>query len=239
METRKQLKKLSNKQFAEDIKKFIKSSHEFYHTNVPEIRTLGKRLHEEYNLKGFYKVFNKLWNSTAPNENSLAVYTLGLYKQEFKDYTWRFIKPKLKEIKSWDLLDSVSKDIVGEILIEFPNIEKEIIKFAKGKSIWLKRLAIMSTIPLIKKKDVKLCIELIEMYVKDEDKNIQEAIGLVLNEIAKVKPETAKKFILKHIHMPSLTFTVGTENLKELRKLRNIKKLKNNKKSWFFGNRFH
>ena len=53
---KRQLKKLGNKQFTEDIKKYIKSSHEFYEKRVPEMKVLAKRLHDEHSLKQFYKI---------------------------------------------------------------------------------------------------------------------------------------------------------------------------------------
>ena len=42
-EVKRQLKKLSDKHFAEDIKRYIKSPYEFYGIRVPEIRILAKR----------------------------------------------------------------------------------------------------------------------------------------------------------------------------------------------------
>jgi len=57
----KQLKKLGDKQFSEDIKKYIRRNHEFNSTKIPELKILAKRLNEEYKLRGFYKIFNKIY----------------------------------------------------------------------------------------------------------------------------------------------------------------------------------
>lgn len=224
----RKLQRLSNKQIFEDVKKYIKDSHSFYETKVPELTVLAKRLHEEYDLYGFYRVFNKLWNSGYHEEKSLAIYTLQLYKEGFDLETWKFLKPKLKDIKSWDKVDSVSVNIIGELLIKNKKLEKEILKMIKSKNIWFKRIGIMSTIPLIKEDrlDLPLCVSGICLYSEQEP--IQTAVGKVLKEIAEQKPAVAKKFILKNIHMPLITFRIATEDMKELRKIRNIKPLKRN-----------
>jgi 3-methyladenine DNA glycosylase AlkD len=223
--SKKQLKKLGDKQFFEDIKKYIKSYHSFYETRVPELKVLANRLHEEYNLNEFYKIFNKFWNSGYHEERTLAVHTLQLYKDDFDLETWKFLKPKLKEIKSWDKIDSVSSNIIGEILVRNKKLEKEVVAMAKSNNVWFRRMAIMATIPLIKSNDNELALKICEMYIHDKYKQVQEGIGLIIKEIGIQKPVVARKFILKNIHMPAVSFDIVTQNMKELRKLRDVKKL--------------
>ena len=220
--TTKQLKRLGDKQFFEDIKRYIKSSHSFYESKRPELKILANRLHEEYSLKDFYKVFNRFWNSGIPKESILAIYTLQLYREEFNLDTWKFIKLKIKSVKSWDKIDNISLNIVGEILIRNPTLEKEIIGFAKGRNSWLKRMAIISTIPMVRKKDFRLAIKFIEMHLYDKGEYMQKAIGIVLKEIGEQKPELLKRFILKNVNMPLTTFFHATEKMKELRRLREL-----------------
>jgi len=234
---RKQLQKLSNKQFAEDIKSYLRSTHEFYGVKVPELRTMAKRLHEEHSLKDFYKIFNRLWRSSYHEEMSLAIYALQLYKDEFDLNTWNFLSPKLKDMKSWDQVDSVSTSIIGQILLKYPKLEKEILKLARSRNLWLRRIAIVSTLPLIKKGDIKLAMKLVEMYLYDKEDYIQKATGWILREIGDKKPEFTKNFILKHIEMPQLTFSYATEHMKDLRKVRKLKKFKTDKRGfWFWRN---
>ncbi len=226
--TAKKLKRLENKQLLEDIKKFIKYSHTFYETQVPELEVLAKRLHQEYSLKEFYGVFNKFWKSGRAREMSLALYTLQLYKDDFDLITWGFIKQKLREIRSWDKIDSVAIHIMGEILIKNPVISRELINFSRGKNLWFKRAAIMSTIPLVKDKDFRLALEVIDQNLYDKSEHIQKAIGIVLKEIGEIKEDVLRRYIKDNINMPVTVFFVATENHKELRNLRESNK-ENNK----------
>jgi len=230
---KRQLKKLSNKQFAEDIKRYIKSPYEFYGVRVPELRTMAKHLHEENSLDEFYSLFNKLWKSGYHEEMSLAIYALQLYKNEFDLKTWKFLQTKLKDMKTWDQVDAVSTNIVGEILLKYPKIEKDLLKLSKTNNVWLKRIAIVSTLPLIKKGDIKLTLKLAEKYVYSKEDYLQKATGWMLREAGKKKPEPIKRFILKHIEMPSIEFSYATEQLKELRKVRRLKKLKQDRGNGF------
>jgi 3-methyladenine DNA glycosylase AlkD len=222
---KRRLKRLNNKQIAEDIKQYLKSPHEFYEVRIPEMKVLAKRLHEEYSLKDFYKVFNKLWKSGRHEEISLAIYAFQLYQDRFDMDTWKFLKPKLKDMKSWDQIDNVSIHIIGPMLIEYPQLEKEILKLSKVKNFWLKRLAIISTLPSLKKGRYKLTLALASHYLYEKEEHIQKATGWILNEIGKEKPELIKRFILKNMNMPDIMFEYATENMKELRRIRNLKKL--------------
>lgn len=219
---KKKLMKISNREFAGDIKKFITSSHTFYETRVPELKVLAKRLHEEYSLRDFYRVFNKFWKSGFKGR-TLAIYALQLYKDEFDLETWKVIKIKLGEIKSWDRADSIALNIIGEILIKHREIESEVTKMASSKSPWFRRMAIISTIKLVKNNEFRLAINLITEHLYDKSENIQSAVGWVLKEIGEQNPNLAKKIILKNKNMPMTVFFHATENLKELRELRELK----------------
>jgi len=227
--TNRKLKRLGDKEFVEDIKHYIKSSHHFYEVRIPELKVLAKRLYEEYNLKEFYKIFNRLWKSGYHEEKALALYTLQLYKEDYDLFTWKFIKSQLNEMKSFDQIDWVAINIVGEILIKYPSVEKEILKYLEGKNIWLKKMAISSTIPLIRGGEFKLALKIAELKIDSKNEHIQKAVGFILNEISKKDKEVAKDFILRHSHMPNITFNIATEELKDLRKIRGIKKLKADK----------
>jgi len=221
---KRQLKKLSNKQFAEDIKRYIKSPYEFYGIRVPEIRILAKRLNEEHSLKEFYKTFNRLWKSGYHEEMSLALYTLQLYEKDFDLKTWKFLKLKLGNIKSWDQIDAISSSIIGKILLKYPELEKELLKLSKSRDFWLRRIAIVSTLPRIRGGDIRLTMKLAEKYVKDKEPYIQKATGWMLREAGKQKPEIVRRFVLKNINMHPICFSYATErDLKGLRKLRKIK----------------
>ena len=231
---KRQLKKLSNKQFAEDIKRYIKSPYQFYGIRVPEIRILAKRLHDEHSLKDFYPIFNKLWKSGYHEEMSLALYALQLYENDFDMKTWRFLKPKLKDIKTWDQIDAISTFILGKILLKYPELEKELLKLSKNKNFWLRRIAIVSTLPRIKKGDIKFTMRLAEKYIYDREHYMQKATGWMLREAGKQKPDIVKNFVLKYINMPAICFSYCTErDLKDLRKIRRLKKLKNDKSGRF------
>lgn len=221
----RKLKRLNNRQFYSDVKQYITSSHDFLGMKVPELRTLAKRLHKEHQLKDFYKTFNKLWNSSYHEESTLAIYTLELYKKDFDIETWKFLKPKLKNMKSLDQIDSVGYEIVGELLIKFKSLKTEIFEFARARNVWLNRLAMVATTRLVKTGDIAMAMRIAEGYSKEKHPYIQKSLGRMLREVGKVKPDVLEKYIQKNIkNLPPITFDYATEYMEDLRKLRTPQK---------------
>jgi 3-methyladenine DNA glycosylase AlkD len=231
---KKLLRKLEKKQFATDIKKYLSSPYEFYGKKIPEIKIMAKKLHEENPLSDFYRIFNRLWNSSYHEAMSLALYTLELYEENFDLYTWQFVKSKIKEIRSYDKADAVGINILGKMVIKYPILEKEILKFDNSKEVWPKRIAIVSSIPRIRKGDIQPAMVLAERNISEKDPYIQKAVGMIIREAGEQKPEEVKRFILKHMNMPPLTFSIATEKMREIRKLKDIKKLSGDKRGIFF-----
>lgn len=222
----KQLNKLSNKNLLSDIKQFIRNSHEFYDKKNPEIKTLANRLYQEYNLKDFYNVYNKLWSSGYHNERVLSVSALELYKEDYDKETWRFLIPKLSEIKDFDEADKIGI-IIGEMTIKYPALKREIYKISNRRNMYYRKIALSSCLPLIKFKDWNFIFRIIQNRINDKEDNIKEFNGLLLNEISNKNKTIVRKFVLKNMNMPNITFDIVSDNFKDLKKKRKIKDVNN------------
>lgn len=193
----KQLNKLNNKDFLLDVKQFIKSSHNFYGKKNPEIKTLASRLHQEYELRNFYNVFNRLWNSGYHNERVLAICTLELYKEDYDKETWRFLIPKLKEIKGFDEAQNIGI-IIGDLIIKYPKLKIETLKVNNKKNAYYRKMALSACLPLIKNKDWDFIFKIIKSRIYDKENDIIEFNNFLLKEISKKNKGLVKKFVKKN-----------------------------------------
>lgn len=227
----KRLNKLSNESFIYDIKQFIRNSHNFYDKKNPEMKTLANRLHEEYILKDFYNIFNKLWKSGYHNERFLAVCALELYKEDYGKETWRFLIPKLNEIKDFDEAEKIGI-IIGEMIIKYPALKIEIYKIASRRNAYYRKIALASCLPLVKVKNWNFIFRIIKDRINDKEDNIKEFNGLLLNEISNKNKTIVRRFILKNMNMPNITFDIASNNFKDLKKKRKIKNVNSNSLGW-------
>jgi len=111
-------------------------------------------------------------------------------KQIFKLYLKRTYL-----INNWDLVDLSAPKIVGLYLLDKPQEQKILLKLAQSKSLWEKRISIISTYPFIKKQDFRLTLRIAQKLLNDKHDLIHKAVGWMLREIGKIDCRAEKKFL--------------------------------------------
>jgi len=92
-------------------------------------------------------------------------------------------------------------------------------KWAKSKSLWERRIAIMSTFHYIKKHNFKETIKLSKMLLYDEHDLIHKAVGWMLRKIGNRDFEAEDKFLKNHYYdMPRTMLRYAIEKFPESRR---------------------
>jgi 3-methyladenine DNA glycosylase AlkD len=102
-----------------------------------------------------------------------------------------------KNINNWDLVDLSCYKIVGPYLADR---DKSILsKLARSKSLWERRIAMISTFHYIRQKKSKEALEIAEILVNDKEDLIHKAVGWMLREVGKrCGQEIEEKFLKKY-----------------------------------------
>jgi len=99
-------------------------------------------------------------------------------------------------INNWDLVDTTAPYILGHFL---KNREKSIlIKLAKSKNLWEKRIAIISTLSFIQDNKFEDTLKIAEILLRDDHDLIHKAVGWMLREVGKRNKQAEEKFLRKH-----------------------------------------
>jgi 3-methyladenine DNA glycosylase AlkD len=84
-------------------------------------------------------------------------------------------------INNWDLVDMSCGDIVGGHVLA--TSKKLLLKLARSKDIWERRIAMISTRALVREGRVDVALDIAERLLGDEHDLIHKAIGWVLREV--------------------------------------------------------
>ncbi len=132
-------------------------------------------------------------------------------EKELKKIYKTYLK-NTNRINNWDLVDVSCPSIVGIYLYKvLPCTEykegpctKILYKLANSKSLWERRIAIVSTFAFIKQGNYKVTFDLCEILMNDKEDLIHKACGWMLREVGKnCGIETLNIFLEKHAnHMP-------------------------------------
>jgi 3-methyladenine DNA glycosylase AlkD len=121
-------------------------------------------------------------------------------------------------INNWDLVDCSAENIVGTYL--FARDRKPIYQLAGSRSLWDRRIAIMSTFHFIKRDDFADTLAIAEMLLGDEEDLIHKAVGWMLREVGKRDRNAEEKFLLRNYkEMPRTMLRYAIEKLPENQRL--------------------
>ena len=96
-------------------------------------------------------------------------------------------------MNNWDLVDSSAHHILGKWL---ENKDRNLLyEFAESNSLWKNRIALVSTLYFIRKKDFKDVLLLCELALPHQHDLIHKAAGWMLKEIYEKDPNPTCKFI--------------------------------------------
>jgi len=127
-----------------------------------------------------------------------------------------------KYINNWDLVDLSAHYIVGDYLYKrvFSRtvLEKLVLeKLAKSKSLWKRRIAIISTFAFIYKGQSNWTFKIVKMLIKDKHDLIHKACGWMLREVGKRVSESDLTSFLDIYgpQMPRIMLRYAIERLPE------------------------
>jgi len=177
---------------------------------VPVCRNIAKKY--DLPLSGV----EMLLQSVEHEKRLIALFILtNLYKKSVnKKATVDFYLSHTKYINNWDLVDLTAYHIVGDYLQRFSNDYNLLILLSDSKSIWERRIAIISTMSFIRKFNFQPTLEISERLLKNEHDLINKAVGWMLREVGKRDLNILRSFLNNNISkISSITLSYATEKM--------------------------
>ncbi|MGH9717654.1 MAG: DNA alkylation repair protein [Candidatus Acidiferrales bacterium] len=103
-------------------------------------------------------------------------------------HTWR--------MNNWDLVDASAPYILGEHLKARPR--KVLDRLAASTNLWERRIAIVSTLGLIRAGEIKQTYRIARKLLADKHDLIHKAVGWALRETGKISPEELVGFLRRN-----------------------------------------
>lgn len=225
---RNELRKLGNKEIAEHSQRFFRTGNgqygagdRFLGIRVPVLRKLAKK-HQGISIEEA----SQLLKSQFHEERLLSLLMLiNIFKttnEENKEFIYILYLNNTKFINNWDLIDCSAEHIVGAYLRE--RDKQPIYNLANSKSLWERRVSIMSTFHFIKNKEFIEPLKVSEILLHDKEDLIHKAVGWMLREIGKRDIRAEDVFLKKHYKdMPRTMLRYAIEKFPEERRKKYLK----------------
>lgn len=190
-----------NSQNATAMAKYMKNHFAFFGIKTTERRILFNSTWKTHQQEISNNVQNIVWELYTKEQRELHYcaieITIKELKGKYKKEDILFIEKLITTNSWWDSVDTISKYILGQYLLEFPELIAEIIrKFSNSENIWLNRSAILFQLGYKEKTNFELLKSICIQHQSSTAFFIQKAIGWALREYAKTNSEDVKKFVL-------------------------------------------
>jgi 3-methyladenine DNA glycosylase AlkD len=120
---------------------------------------------------------------------------------------------RAERVNNWDIVD-VSAPWMGVYLNEGKDPMPLLIKLAKSKSLWQRRVSIILTFALIRDGYLEPTIAISKALLKDDQDLIHKAVGWMLRELGKKDVMLLRNFLTDHSHhMPRTMLRYSIEKL--------------------------
>ena len=144
------------------------------------------------------------YSSTDINTEQQAIYRSYLSHTKF--------------INNWDLVDCSAEHIVGAHL--FFKDKQPIYRLVRSRSLWERRIGVMSTFHFIKREVFSETLAIVELLLHDQEDLIHKAVGWMLREVGKRNRNVEERFLAKHYKMmPRTMLRYAIEKLPESERL--------------------
>lgn len=215
-----ELIKKSNKSQADIYQRFFKTGPGeygegdiFIGLKVPEVRKIVKK-YMSLPLKEIKILLDSKLHEVKLAGAILLTYQYEKEDEKGKERIYKFYIKNAKKLNNWDLVDVSCSRIVGNYLLDKPR--KILYELIEDKDKWIRRIAMVSTLTLIKNNELKDTFKLSETLMKDDFDLSHKATGWMLREAGKKDIKKLKSFLNKHVSwMPRTTLRYAIERFPE------------------------
>lgn len=164
----------------------------------------------------------KLLRSPVHEERAVALYVLveafecTAEPRERKRIFDLYVR-EIAAVNNWDLVDASAPTIVGGYLEGEDRSRLD--RWARSKSLWKRRIAMLATFRYIKKGDYEDALRIAAILRNDEHDLIHKAVGWMLREIGKRDRAAEERFLKAHHRvMPRTMLRYAIEKFPETKR---------------------
>jgi len=204
---------------AEGEKAYLKSDLEFIGTGVPFIRSVAKRFRKEFPAlphEDLVEVVRTLWRPPVHELRSLAIAILEAYRNQLQADDLGLIEELLRQCNTWAHVDWLAVKVAGELIQRDPNGTEALERWSHDTWMWLRRSALLSLLEPLRAGygDFETFSRLASGMLAEKEFFIRKAIGWILRDLSRKRPELAYGFLDEHIgEVSGLTLREGSRHL--------------------------
>lgn len=205
---------------ATGAKAYLKSDLEFYGVGAKPLRAVARTFLEEnpsMDRDELIQLVHALWSTPIFEMKAVAVALLERRVRQLEIADVDLLESLLRRSHTWALVDWLCTKIVAPLAEREPEAVEPILRrWAADEDFWIRRASMLSLLPALRAGDgdFPLFASFASTMVLEKEFFIRKAIGWVLRDVSKKRPELAFDFLSQYIdEVSGLTLREGSKYL--------------------------
>ena len=182
-------------------KAYLKSDLEFLGASVPAIRKIAKDVHRELGDVAHddaVALVDALWNRGIHELRMTAVELLGLFSDLLNADDAPLFERLLRESRTWALVDGLAGGVIGRLVPRDERFGAVLDLWATDDDFWLRRSALLALLVPLRAGagDWNRFCRYADAMLEEKEFFIRKAIGWVLRDTARKRPEMVRDWLL-------------------------------------------
>ena len=202
------LRGLGTPQRAASEKAYLKSDLEFTGTAVPAIRATVRawcRSRPDLTHAGLIAVTEALWARPVHECRMAAVELLDANPRLLRPGDAALIERMLRTARTWALVDGLASSVMGGLTERNPELTAVLDRWAGDEDFWLRRSAMLALLVPLRRGDGDFgrFAGYADQMLEEKEFFIRKAIGWILRDTAKRRPEMVAAWLERRAHRAS------------------------------------
>jgi 3-methyladenine DNA glycosylase AlkD len=200
---RERLRRGGSRARAAHDKAYLKSDLRFWGADLPKIRAAVReycRAQPDLSRADLRAIAQTLYATDVHELRAAAIGVLECHRTRLVDRDLPWLIDLVRRSNSWAYVDWIAPKVIGDVIARDIRSRRRLARWAKDESFWVRRAALLAEHDALRagRGDFALWARLAAGMIDEREFFIRKAIGWVLREVSKKRPELAQAFLLAH-----------------------------------------
>ncbi len=189
---------------AAGAKRYLKSELEFLGVTVPELRQavrVWSGEHLELDRVELTALVEELWGRRLHELRLFAIELLVQRRELLRRGDIGLLERLLRDARTWAYVDALAVHVAGDLVERYPGLGRTLDRWARDDDFWLRRSALLALLEPLRRGegDWQRFARYADAMLEEREFFIRKAIGWVLREVSKKRPERVARFVGERI----------------------------------------
>lgn len=200
-------------------KAYLKSDLRFWGTSLDSIRVAARdysEAHPNLTRTDLRVIAQTLYATDVFELRASAIGLLERRRETLSDRDLPWLIALVRKSKTWACVDWIAPKVIGDVIARDLRARKHLAAWAKDDDFWVRRAALLAEHDALRAGggDFALWSRVAGPMLEEREFFIRKAIGWVLREVSKKRPELTYEFLRKHrARVSSLSLKEGAKYL--------------------------